>query len=66
MGHSVSIVGSSYSHSRIKQPKITGLVSREKISNIDYVWLYGNKYFGNGIGRVVNILLFVCLKNFSL
>ena len=59
MGHSVSIVGSSYSHSRIKQPKITGLVSREKISNIDYIWLYGNRYFGNGIGRAVNILLFV-------
>lgn len=55
LGHQVTIVGSTFSHLRKTQPT----KGQETICGIKYFWLPGNKYQGNGIGRVFSMLLFV-------
>lgn len=54
-GHKVLIVGGSYSHLRKQQPT-PGL---EKIDGIDYYWVKLNEYTGNGLGRIISMILFV-------
>lgn len=60
-GHQVTIVASSYSHLRRKQPVISGLISHENFDGIDYIWLYGKSYDGNGMARAINIFQYVLL-----
>lgn len=55
LGHNVTIVGASFSHLRNKQPACR----KEIVDGIHYVWLPTNSYKGNGIGRIVNMGLFV-------
>lgn len=43
-GHKITIVASAYSHSRHNNPQTVGLVSKEVIEGIQYVWLWGPKY----------------------
>ncbi len=57
-GHDVTILASSFSHSRVIQPKIKKLINYEEIDGINYIWIYGNNYKKNGILRVINILIF--------
>lgn len=54
-GHQVLIVGSSFSHLRKIQPK----KGKQNIDGIEYFWIHGNKYKGNGIGRVISMFSFV-------
>lgn len=54
-GHQVLIVGSTFSHLRKIQPK----KGKQNIDGIDYFWISGNKYKGNGIGRVISMFSFV-------
>jgi glycosyltransferase involved in cell wall biosynthesis len=65
-GHKVTIIASSFSHLRNKQPLIKkmNLYEEEIIDNIKYIWLRGNGYIGNGVARFVNILLFTILGMF--
>ena len=63
-GHNVTVIGSSFSHLRIRQPKCKYLYASENIDGIRYVWLKGNRYLGNGIKRVINIFTFVLLLRF--
>ena len=61
MGHQVSIISSSYSHTRFQQPESQSLsfASREIYDGIDYVWLKGVSYSQQSIaGRMLNIILF--------
>ena len=58
-GHEVRIVAASFSHLRKKQPEINSSLSKEKIDGIEYFWLKTPKYFGNSIGRILNILTFL-------
>lgn len=60
-GHNVTVVSSSFSHLRIRQPECKYLYSIEHINGIRYVWIKGNRYAGNGIKRVINIFVFVLL-----
>jgi glycosyltransferase involved in cell wall biosynthesis len=62
-GHNVTIVASSFSHLRNRQPLLNrmSLYQEESIDNIRYIWLRGNKYTGNGLARFLNILFFTIL-----
>jgi glycosyltransferase involved in cell wall biosynthesis len=62
LGHEVTVVGSSFSHVRVKQPRTKGLVSEENIDGIKYIWLYGMPYVGSGINRAINILQYLFLS----
>lgn len=57
-GHNVTIIGSSFSHLRQRNPEVTKDFQEEIIDGIRYVWLKGNAYEGS-ISRVRNILSFV-------
>ncbi|WP_077619744.1 glycosyltransferase family 4 protein [Bacillus sinesaloumensis] len=59
MGHKVTIIASSYSHVRTKQPEITEKWTNETIDGIDYIWVETPLYDGNGAKRVLNIFSFV-------
>ena len=61
LGHQVTIVAASWSHVRAVQPDLTGhgLMRREMIDGLEYRWLRTPRYRGNGIGRVVNIAVFL-------
>lgn len=57
-GHHVTIIGSSFSHLRQRNPEVIKDFQEEIIDGIKYVWLKGNAYEGS-ISRVRNILSFV-------
>jgi glycosyltransferase involved in cell wall biosynthesis len=59
MGHDVTILGASFSHLRIEQPKVKNDWDEETLDGIRYLWLNTPWYRGNGAGRVRNILSFV-------
>lgn len=58
MGHSVSIIGASFSHLRNIQPPVKKDLSREITDGIAYYWIKTPSYGGN-IQRILNILVFV-------
>lgn len=57
-GHNVTIIGSSFSHLRQRNPEVTKDFQEEIIDGIRYVWLKGNAYEGS-VSRIRNILSFV-------
>lgn len=57
-GHNVTIIASSFSHLRQKQPIVTSDFQEETIEGIKYVWLKGNEY-GGALARIKNIASFV-------
>ncbi len=54
-GHAVQIVGATFSHVRSVQPA----AGDEIIDGIAYRWLATPRYRGNGVGRVLNIAVFL-------
>ena len=58
-GHEITMLGADFSHLRTKNPVIHRSFEEETIDGIRYVWVKTNRYKGNGIGRVLNILTFV-------
>lgn len=59
-GHSVLIVGASYSHIRSQQPYLVDEVATDEvIDGIGYRWFPTPVYSGNGIKRVLNIISFL-------
>lgn len=57
-GNAVTIIGSSFSHLRQRNPEVTRDFQEETIEGIKYVWLKGNAYDGS-FSRIRNILSFV-------
>ncbi len=55
-GHSVLIVGATYSHLRKVQPETFG---KQMIDGIQYHWIKTNTYKGNGAKRVASMLIFI-------
>lgn len=53
-GNNVTIAAGTYSHLRLKQPK-TG---HQNVDGIDYLWLWTNQYQGNGVMRLIGMLIF--------
>lgn len=60
-GHSVMIVGGSYSHLRKKQPT----TDKEELEGIQYRWIPLKPYKGNGLGRIRSMFDFVRKLYFS-
>jgi glycosyltransferase involved in cell wall biosynthesis len=58
-GHQVTIVGASWTHTRMRAPEVNGNVTEEEIDGIRYIWLKTPAYHGNGVARVLNIMAFV-------
>ncbi|WP_232217448.1 glycosyltransferase family 4 protein [Xenorhabdus cabanillasii] len=58
-GHKTTILASSFSHVRSKQPNVKNKIEEENIDGINYIWYPTNKYKGNGILRVINIFSFL-------
>lgn len=58
-GHRVRIIAASYAHTRIRQPKVRGIIDRQGFDGVEYVFLKTPEYSGNGWGRILNILAFV-------
>ncbi|HUX95576.1 MAG TPA: glycosyltransferase family 4 protein [Bacteroidales bacterium] len=58
-GHSVTIIGSSFSHVRTKQPYIDTSKKEEIIDRIRYIWIKTPRYSGNGKKRILNIIVFI-------
>ncbi|MGB0935235.1 MAG: glycosyltransferase family 4 protein [Alphaproteobacteria bacterium] len=54
-GHNVTVVGSRYSHLRQKQPA----ADQETIEGIQYLWLPGMRYQGNGLQRIMSMFVFI-------
>jgi glycosyltransferase involved in cell wall biosynthesis len=47
-GHRVTIVGGSYSHLRVRNPR----PGRETLDGVEFLWLETPEYRGNGVGRI--------------
>jgi len=61
-GHTVTIVASSFVHTRHQQPELKGLVTTETIDGIRYIWLRNFRYAPlSRLGRVANILGFTAM-----
>ena len=58
-GHSVTIVGASWSHLRIRQPDASHDLSEVVVDGVRYVWLTTPPYAGNGVRRALNIAVFM-------
>jgi len=58
-GHNVTIIASTFSHIRSKQPVTKKSTEEIIIDGITYCWIKTSHYKGNGIGRIFNIFLFV-------
>jgi glycosyltransferase involved in cell wall biosynthesis len=59
-GHTVQIIGGSFSHIRANQPAV--LVEKkihQEVNGVDYLWYRTPYYFGNGFGRVKSIFSFI-------
>lgn len=61
-GHDVTIFSGSYSHLFVNYPKSKGLFTKEKIEEIDYIWIKTPKYKNSqSIGRIINMLAFMLI-----
>jgi len=59
LGHDVTVIGASYSHFLIKNPRFSGSHFVQLENGIRFVMLKTPKYKGNGIGRLANIFTFL-------
>ena len=66
LGHSVTIVASSYVHTRFNNPDVKGgLYTEEYIDGIRYLWIKTPRYDPDkNAGRAINILTFSFLTRF--
>jgi glycosyltransferase involved in cell wall biosynthesis len=60
LGHRVRVVASAFSHVRTVQPQpVDGGMRLERVDGVEYAWVAGGSYAGNGLGRVRNMAGFV-------
>jgi len=55
LGHSVTIIGSTFSHVR----KGTTKPGKETYDGIEYLWIKSRRYNGNGLGRLIGMIQFI-------
>lgn len=58
-GHKVTIIASSYSHTREVNWEQKETLREETIDGVDYLWIRGQNYEGNGIARALSMSRFV-------
>jgi glycosyltransferase involved in cell wall biosynthesis len=59
-GHSVTLVAADHSHLRSQHPVVEADLDVTEEDGVRFRWLRTSRYVGNGMGRVANILGFVC------
>jgi hypothetical protein len=52
------IVGASYSHVRRENPIVKDIITKENINGIEYRWIKTPKYQGNGLDRVMHMIIY--------
>ncbi len=66
MGHRVTIMAASYSHTRHTQPDSQERFNQEEIDGVNFIWCRGNRYPASSqIGRVLAMFLFTLQTWFS-
>ncbi len=60
-GHDVTVISASYSHLFHHHPIFNGFVHEEMNNGVRFIYLKTPTYKGNGIGRVINLLVFSIL-----
>lgn len=58
LGHNVTIVTASFSHSRLKQPTVSAPLTEEDVDGVRFIWLKTPQYHGNGLMRAVSFVAF--------
>jgi glycosyltransferase involved in cell wall biosynthesis len=58
-GHRVTIAAASWTHLRRVNPTVGASPCKETIDGIHYIWFWTPRYSGNGIGRTLNIAVFL-------
>jgi glycosyltransferase involved in cell wall biosynthesis len=58
-GHAVTIVGADFSHLRGRQPVVDADLDSTEEEGVKFRWLRTNRYTGNGVARITNMLAFV-------
>lgn len=59
-GHDVTVFSGSYSHLLNNLPKTTGLFTKEKVDDIDYIWVKVPKYKSSkSLGRIISMFAFM-------
>lgn len=64
LGHTVRIVGASFSHLRTKNPLVSYDFELQEIEGVQYQWIKTDEYIGNGVKRAMTMLQF-CYKLWS-
>ncbi len=59
LGHRTRVVASAHSHLRSQQPAEVSAPRVEELDGVEYCWLPGSAYRGNGLARIRNMLEFV-------
>lgn len=57
-GHDVIIIAASFSHARRINPIVKNMITDDEVDGIKYRWIKTPKYRGNGIGRVLHMLIY--------
>lgn len=57
-GHQVTIVGATFSHLRLKNPKVAEDYAFEDIEDVRYIW-FKTPAYGGSIARIKNMLVFM-------
>lgn len=58
LGHNVTIIGASYSHLRVNQPRVPKDFHKENIDEINYIW-FKTPAYTSALKRAFNIFTFV-------
>ena len=58
-GHQVCIVGGSYSHLRIQQPKVFKDCTIQTVDEVKYCWLKTPRYSSSGLKRFLSMIVFI-------
>lgn len=59
LGHEVFILAASHAHVRSVQPSVSSDFQEEMMDGIHYLWVKAPSYQGNGLQRILNILVFI-------
>jgi glycosyltransferase involved in cell wall biosynthesis len=58
-GHDVTMIGASFSHIRTVQPEMNEEWKEEFLDGIRYIWIKTPAYEGNGVKRIINMMVFL-------
>lgn len=60
LGYRVTVIAASYSHIRRTNRTQKKFTETENIDGIRYIWIRTGAYRGNGAGRIINMIQYIC------